>query len=84
MISLDSDRSLFNDTIDSHLSSYELLDKDEESQDITVIEYSGGLISPAYIYKLWSVFVNVLNDQNTQTSLQQESDNEKNNPVAVR
>lgn len=76
LISLDSDRSLFNDTIDSHLSSYELLDKDEESQDITVIEYSGGLISPAYIYKLWSGFVNVLNDQNTQTSLQ-EPDNEK-------
>lgn len=84
LISLDSDRSLFNDTIDSHLSSYELLDKDEESQDITVIEYSGGLISPAYIYKLWSVFVNVLNDQNTQTSLQQESDNEKEQPSSSK
>lgn len=60
LVSLDSDRTRFVDNLDPHLSSYELLDKDEQGHDLTILELGGGLIPSALIHSVWKRIMDVL------------------------
>lgn len=85
LLSLDSDRTQFIDTIDRHLSSYELLDKASSAQDITVVEIGGGLIPPAYIYKLWTSMTDALksDDSGKDSNGQEKTNDVENSWVAL-
>lgn len=75
LVSLNSDRVKFNDSVDNHISSYELLNKNKDSPySLTLITWSGGLISSFLVSNIWSSITSKLSSPEMLSKTENDKD----------